>query len=174
MNFSLFYFLFKNNNYERFFKEILVYQFQMNEKIIEIFENNPDKISEKAHLLFSHSTNSHHIWNARILGNTPKFGVWELTSIEIIKEKNKNNLETSFEILDSLDLETKISYQNSDGENFVKSLKDIIFHICNHSTYHRAQIATELKINNITPSFYRLYPLQSLKKSFLPNEKTNL
>lgn len=134
-----------------FFKEILVYQFQMNEKIIEIFENNPDKISEKAHLLFSHSTNSHHIWNARILGNTPKFAVWELTSIEIIKEKNKNNLETSFEILDSLDLETKISYQNSDGENFVKSLKDIIFHICNHSTYHRAQIATELKINNITP-----------------------
>jgi hypothetical protein len=50
MNFSLFYL--KNNNYERFFKEILVYQFQMNEKIIEIFENNPDKISEKAHLLF--------------------------------------------------------------------------------------------------------------------------
>lgn len=54
MNFSLLLFTFylKTTIMKDFFKEILVYQFQMNEKIIEIFENNPDKISEKAHLLF--------------------------------------------------------------------------------------------------------------------------
>lgn len=30
-------------------------------------------------------------------------------------------------------------------------IKDIMFHIVNHSTYHRAQIATELKDHGIEP-----------------------
>jgi len=136
---------------KEFFKKILVYQFQMNEKIIEIFENNPDKISEKAHLLFSHSTNSHHIWNARILGKTPKFALFLKHKVSEIDDLLQLKNELSAEQSSFVDLETKISSLESDGENFVKSLKDIIFHICNHSTYHRAQIATELKINNITP-----------------------
>ena len=41
-----------------FFKEILIYNFEMNEKLIEIFEKNSDKISEKAKLLFSHLINA--------------------------------------------------------------------------------------------------------------------
>ena len=40
---------------------------------------------------------------------------------------------------------------NSKGETFSNKIKDILFHIINHSTYHRAQIATDLKQNGIEP-----------------------
>lgn len=33
-----------------FFKEILVYNFEMNNKLIMLFENHPNEISEKAQL----------------------------------------------------------------------------------------------------------------------------
>jgi uncharacterized damage-inducible protein DinB len=63
---------------------------------------------------------------------------------------NTENLETS-ENIRKFQFRNNNQLQNYYGENFSRPVKDIIFHYCNHSTYHRAQIATELKINNITP-----------------------
>ena len=58
-----------------FFKEILIYNFEMNEKLIKIFEKNYDKISEKAKLLFSHLINAQNLWNRIILSTDLVYGV---------------------------------------------------------------------------------------------------
>jgi uncharacterized damage-inducible protein DinB len=79
------------------------------------------------------------------------YGVWEIIPFEILKKMNTENLETSENILENFNLETIINYKNTIGEQFGRPVKDIIFHYCNHSTYHRAQIATELKTNGINP-----------------------
>ena len=50
-----------------FFKEILVYNFEMNNKLMTLFENHPNEISEKAQLLFSHLLIAQYLWNNRIL-----------------------------------------------------------------------------------------------------------
>lgn len=134
-----------------FFKEILVYNFEMNNKLITLFENHSGEISEKAQLLLSHLVNAQHIWNNRILKQDSAHKVWEILSLEILKKINSENLETSELILQDFQLETIIDYKNTSGESFKRMLKDIIFHYCNHSNYHRAQIATELKTSNITP-----------------------
>lgn len=134
-----------------FFKEILIYNFEMNKKLIEIFEKNSDKISEKALLLFSHLINAQNLWNRRILSTDLVYGVWEIIPFEILKKMNTENLETSENILENFNLETIINYKNTTGEQFGRPVKDIVFHYCNHSTYHRAQIAKELKTNGINP-----------------------
>lgn len=53
------------------------------------------------------------------------------------------------QIMDSRNLEELISYSNSKGEMFSNTIDDVLFHVINHSTYHRAQIATDLKIAQI-------------------------
>ena len=43
------------------------------------------------------------------------------------------------------DLDKRIEYANTKGEKYVNTLRDIIIHVINHSTYHRAQIAQRVK-----------------------------
>lgn len=134
-----------------YFEDLLQYNFYYNEKLIEIFESNEGNISEKAKLLLTHLINAQNIWNHRILRKTAMFGIWETLPLKKLAEINFNNLETSKDILENEDFEKKISYKNSKGEEFENILKDIIFHYLNHSTYHRAQIATEMKNNGLEP-----------------------
>lgn len=44
-----------------------------------------------------------------------------------------------------------IKYSNSTGTVFETAVSDILLHVFNHGTYHRAQIAKEMKQHNIEP-----------------------
>ncbi|MGY0041076.1 DinB family protein [Pedobacter sp. NJ-S-72] len=44
-----------------------------------------------------------------------------------------------------------IKYVISNGDHYETSVYDILLHVFNHGTYHRAQIAKEMKLHNITP-----------------------
>ena len=48
-------------------------------------------------------------------------------------------------------LDKLISYQNSSGKIFSNKLSDILLHLFNHGTHHRAQISLLLRQNNIVP-----------------------
>ncbi|SFH79234.1 DinB family protein [Halpernia frigidisoli] len=134
-----------------FFEDLLNYNFYYNEKLIEFLDKNDNQISEKAKLLLTHLINAQNIWNHRILHSTTIFGVWETLPLEKLQETNLKNLETSNKILENEDFERLINYENSNGEKFENVLKDIMFHYLNHSTYHRAQIATEIKNSGLEP-----------------------
>ena len=49
------------------------------------------------------------------------------------------------------DLKRSVSYTTQAGDSLVNTVGDILFHAANHSTYHRAQVATVFKQNNIQP-----------------------
>lgn len=136
---------------KEFLKDILLYNFSMNEELLNYFEENTEKISEKAHLLLTHLINAQHLWNRRIISEDLVYGIWETFPYETLRKINAENLENSNKILEENDLERVIFYKNIKGENYQRKLKDIIFHYTNHSTYHRAQIATELKNAGLEP-----------------------
>jgi uncharacterized damage-inducible protein DinB len=50
------------------------------------------------------------------------------------------------------DLDAKIEYANSQGRVFQNSLFDILFQVLNHATYHRGQIAMEMRKNELQPA----------------------
>ena len=102
--------------------------------------------------MFSHIVNAQSIWFSRINGNAPNVGVWQVNNLEICKVL----LEESVQSLSHIDLMESeepqiIKYKNSSGDYYETSVSDILLHVFNHGTYHRAQIAKEMKIHSITP-----------------------
>jgi uncharacterized damage-inducible protein DinB len=135
-----------------FFKELFDYSHHFNQELAKTFAGNTDKISENAVKLHSHILNAHQIWNNRIEPKqSPPFGVWELHSVKEFKSIDRANYQQTLQILDSFDLTDAIKYSNTKGQSFYNSIGDILFHIINHSTYHRAQIATDFKQSGREP-----------------------
>ncbi len=134
-----------------FFKELFEYSHHYNQELIEIIQNNPENISDNALNLFSHILNAHHIWNNRLIGNIPKYRVWQEHGPHEMIFIEYQNFEESLRILETLDLNETIDYRNTAGKQFNNGIRDILFHIINHSTYHRAQIATEFRTSGLEP-----------------------
>jgi len=134
-----------------FFNELFDYNFYCNKQLIEscsTLENVPEKSIE----LFSHLLNAHHIWNSRITGKEPIYEVWQLHDIKDWADIHYENQRASFEITSNADdFEKRIDYENSEGRLFTNTLQDLLFHIINHSTHHRGQIATIFRSNDLTP-----------------------
>ncbi|MBS0028950.1 DinB family protein [Chitinophaga sp. 22321] len=134
-----------------FFKALFEYNYHCNQKLAEAMNANPDKTSEKALKLYSHILNAHQIWNKRIEPGAPAVGIWDLHAMQDFKHIDKANYEDTLLIIDTLDLEKMINHPKIKGKPFSKKIGEILFHIINHSTYHRAQIATEFKQNGLEP-----------------------
>lgn len=134
-----------------FFTELFDYSHHVNQKLADVFISSPDKTSEKAVKLFSHVLSAHQIWNNRIEPAQTPFGVWQLHAVEDFKRIDRSNYEQTLQLLDNADGNKTVRYSNSKGQTFTNSVRDILFHIINHSTYHRGQIATEFRAGGLEP-----------------------
>jgi uncharacterized damage-inducible protein DinB len=135
---------------KNFLPELFDYHLHFNDQIIHLFEYHAEIPLDRAKFLFCHSVNAHQIWNARILTHS-EVGVHATHGLEMCKAMNRENFEKSFQILEERDLEEIITYQNTQGQEFQNSLQEILFHVCNHFTYHRGQIMSELREQGIEP-----------------------
>ncbi|GAA5039320.1 protein DinB [Marivirga lumbricoides] len=136
---------------KQFFKNLFQYSHQCNQKLADIFNAEPNKTSDKAVKLFNHVLNAHQIWNNRINSTEKLFGVWEIHELKDLKSIDQKNYEQSLQILDQFELDESLNYINSKSKAFSNSVQDILFHIINHSTYHRGQIASEFKQGGLEP-----------------------
>ncbi|MEH0157058.1 DinB family protein [Limibacter armeniacum] len=132
-------------------KDLFNYNDEANKRFIKSIEEeeviHPDIVR-----LMSHIFNAHEVWVARIEGHSPTFGVWQLHSIHDFARINEHNYTNTQRILSQEGvLEQVIRYENSKGEVFENLARDILMHVINHSTYHRAQVASMLKKEGIMP-----------------------
>src|SRR4030095_2629114 len=134
-----------------FFIELFEYSHESNQKLANVFTSNASKPSERATKLYNHVLNVHQVWNGRIESNQKPFGGWDIHSPQDYVTIDKMNYENSLLILNKYDLNATIRYLNTKGEPFNNSVRDILFHIINHSTYHRGQIATDFRLNGLEP-----------------------
>lgn len=135
---------------KEFFIEIFNYHHHFNQRLAEQVKTNYTLIPEESYILFCHVLNAHQIWNARILSQD-SFGIYQKHELEDLKTVDLNNYKTTLSILETGDLERVITYKRSTGEAFQNTVKDILFHVNNHSTHHKAQLATKFRPLGITP-----------------------
>lgn len=132
-----------------FYTELFAYNYDANNKLISALQQ--PETPEKALHLFSHIINAHQVWNNRILAKDEPYAVWLVHQPHLFEAINEANLTHTKQILATINLQQTLPYKNTQGASFENKVQDILFHVINHSTYHRAQIASLLKQTGITP-----------------------
>lgn len=132
------------------FPELFEYTFHFNQEVIRKIIQNQHILPERAFQLINHTLNAHQVWNSRILHEKP-FGVWEVHPLEDLQEINESNYQKTKSILENIDFMQILMYKNSKGDLFENRIEDILFHIINHSTYHRGQIMVFFRESGIEP-----------------------
>ncbi|AWX44714.1 hypothetical protein HME9304_01717 [Flagellimonas maritima] len=134
-----------------FLHQLFDYNFYSNRKLIEQCMGMKE-VPEKSLELFNHILNAHHTWNKRIMGKPKEFDISHQHLLENWEDVHYENQRTSFEIITNTeDFSTRIDYESSEGRTFANELKDILFHIINHSTHHRGQILADFRTSGIEP-----------------------
>jgi uncharacterized damage-inducible protein DinB len=134
-----------------FFKELFEYNHHTNQKLIAAISEHTEQLPEKCAMLMSHMLNAHQIWNSRIARNEASFGVWDIHPMENWKDINQKNYEHTLLILDKFDLNDMINYTNTKGQTFSNVMRDMLFQVINHYSYHRGQIAVIFRESGLEP-----------------------
>lgn len=131
-----------------FFKELFEYNLHYNKKLAKSFLANHGIISSESEKLFSHIINAHEIWISRIQGKPQKYKVWDIHKVIEYEEIIEKIQEKTNYVLETCSFNELIPFPKGKSQ---KRISDVLFHIINHSTYHRGQIAMDFRINGIEP-----------------------
>ena len=130
-----------------YFLKLLSYDRHTNLQILDaiIAANKPEKaVQTMAHLLAAQQ-----IWLSRCEGrpatNIPLWPNWEVVQFKYLIEENSANWAAYLNKLKEKDFDNIIAYQSLKGDPFINQLTDILSHLFNHGTHHRAQIGQYLK-----------------------------
>ncbi|PSQ88161.1 MAG: damage-inducible protein DinB [Bacteroidetes bacterium QH_2_63_10] len=111
----------------------------------------PDRAVE----LFSHLLRAQDMWYGRIeKTDHAALDLWADEDLAACAERAEASAQRWKTVLDERaanDLDQPIAYTNSKGTRFETPLRDLLSHIVNHGTHHRAQIALVLREAGIAP-----------------------
>ncbi len=138
---------------KEYFLSLFHYDFWANGSMINAFRTLPQE-DENALRWLHHIVNAKIIWLDRSAGVATSRGVWQMGTWEqllldhvavhkawlhLLGESNEDQL---FELR---------SYANSRGDVFQTRQLDILTHVVNHSTHHRAQVAARIREAGFQP-----------------------
>ena len=110
----------------------------------------------KALRALAHLVGAGRLWLARLEGSKAKPpAVWPELSLEEAAagvDELAGQWRTFAEV-DGADLDRRVSYTNSKGEPWTSSVADILTHVVLHGSYHRGQIASDLRAAGFTPAY---------------------
>ena len=101
--------------------------------------------------LLSHIVAVHHNWNEKLAGTDGGLPVWQICDSAWLLGKNDSNLTESLRLLECLGHGQLIAWTSRAGDNFTHSVAEILFHVVNHASYHRGQVADRFKALGIAP-----------------------
>lgn len=111
-----------------------------------------ENISE-AQNLFGHIIAAEHIWLSRIYStDIGDFTPWKKLTLQECKDLAEKNSRKYFALSEKItdsELERLVTYKTTKGDEYHSKLGDILVHVALHGSYHRGQIASLLKANQM-------------------------
>lgn len=108
-----------------------------------------------ARRLLSHLVRAQEVWLGRIQEtDAASLSIWEETDVQTAAERSEASTKAWLDFLSGRtadDFASDVRYQNSKGQSFTNTLREVAAHVINHSTHHRAQIALLLRQAGLTP-----------------------
>ena len=135
------------------FATLLRYNQWANARVLDTLQSAGD-VPERALELFSHLLRSQDVWYGRVQNTDhADLDFWTTDSLSACAERLDASTQRWDALLSSRSdaLDQPISYTNSKGTAFETPLRDLLTHIVNHGTHHRAQIALLLREADISP-----------------------
>lgn len=139
---------------KEFFLDKFAYDFHSNQRWIKTLTQHEEQLNPFILKSFSHIINVHHIWIHRLLEQEVESFTWDVLPIDFWEKLARENHLKTEEFLEKSEWEGKINYTSEEGVPFEKNTVDILYHILNHSNYHRAQINRELRLLEIEPPIF--------------------
>ena len=138
---------------------------QLNELIFNA--NQPQEaVKLMAHLLMAQQ-----VWLSRCKNTFAPTNTiwpdWQAVQFKYLIEENSKAWIDHLETLTADDFSRIINYKNSKGDEFNDKLIDILAHLVNHGTHHRAQIGQQLKLaglEQLPPTDYIFYVRQQTQQ----------
>ena len=135
------------------FTQLLQYDYWANTTMLQAYlsSNVADPTISK---WLNHIVNAQVIWHGRLAGAASSRGVWDMLPDRELPpefERSHQNWQALLEGLSEENLSETIPYQNSRGDVFQNQRQDIIAHVVNHGTHHRAQVAARLREAGVVP-----------------------
>lgn len=132
------------------FLQLLEYNFWANDQFILRLKEQAE-LPEEIENMVSHILSAHQIWIERIAGRGSLPSVWESMEVSNWEGINIEVYNETTDLVKSNTLDKVISYKNTKGELYETSIGEILYHVINHSTHHRAQVALLMRQNRILP-----------------------
>lgn len=134
-----------------YFLRLFGFDYERTQQMIDLVVNNGQQ--PESMRLLSHLFAAKQVWLNRCLGNhQTTIELWPQRTVAELQELSEQinaDWMSYIQGLDESDFEKAVHYQNSRGQQFDNRLEDILAHVINHGTHHRAQIGQYLKTRGL-------------------------
>jgi len=104
----------------------------------------------------AHILSAERLWLERLRQQKQTLPVWPTSTIEeceVLADEMGFAWRDFLSKLGPGELDRTIEYRNTKGELWSNRIEDILMHVIMHSTYHRGQVALEMRAAGATPAY---------------------
>jgi uncharacterized damage-inducible protein DinB len=134
-------------------QELLAYEHWANQTFLDYLETLPDELFTKEipgvfpsiSATFGHIYSAGQTWFKRIKGEPAPLENIVFHSVAEAKKKFTQWYEEIQSYMDQMEDKQVIDYQNTRGQSFQSTIREIVQHLVNHGTYHRGNVSEKLR-----------------------------
>lgn len=134
------------------FRRLFRYDRWANREVLDslrsVADPPPKSVRWLAHIIAAEA-----LWLARIQRRPQPMPVWPEFRIDELPRVVETVSGEWEKFLENPALDSTCEYTNSKGERFTSDVRDILMHVINHSTYHRGQIAADMRTGGLEPAY---------------------
>jgi uncharacterized damage-inducible protein DinB len=138
-----------------YFRRQFAYNAWANREVLNAISGSGDSDSRLLTLM-AHTLSAEGLWLERLKGEPQSAPVWpeiDFNQCESRAAELARMWDAYLKPMSSSTLLRVVSYRNSKGEPWSNTVQDILTHVAMHSTYHRGQIASQMRANGLTPAY---------------------